>query len=448
MDNVIQNININDIIPIDNNINTLELNNLIDSIKKYGIIEPLLVRPNNGKYEIVVGNKIYQAAKQAGINELPAIIKNIDDNLINDYRAVRNMSQDDNPQINKKEILSDLNSENYNSDIINLSELNKEEYEREDVKMNNELNTNLMNENMGVNPTTANQEATPTFGGKFFPSLEDEPTNMNMGGMNINQASPAAPVTPAPSNLIDLTDSSDSNQMQQMDNITSPINPGIPTPEAPVMDSTMNMPNQSIMQQEVVSPIGPQMDIPNQNMNNTINIGDLSANYNPAPQMDAQPESPQINPAINLQNPQVEPTPQFDMSQTLDPNPIMSPDIGLSINANNVDPMMTNEQVAYNPTIDMNMNQPINTPEVAPQEEFNQQPMMEQPKDQINNNNQEVVPEAPRYNEMGSGEEKNLSPVINTIRDLVGNLGSFGYGINISEEDYQDLYRITIDIGK
>ena len=151
MDNIIQNININDIVPTDNNtINSNELNELVNSIQKFGIFEPLLVRPKNGKYEIVLGNKTYKAARLAGINFIPSIVKEIDDNIIDEYRAISNLSQDDNRTIDsiKKangEIFNIQNSINNKKDIVNLSELNKEENEREDAKMNNELNNNMYN---------------------------------------------------------------------------------------------------------------------------------------------------------------------------------------------------------------------------------------------------------------------------------------------------------------
>lgn len=96
-----------------------------------------------------------------------------------------------------------INRETKKSDIINLSDLNKE-YEREDLEMNNNQMNNMSNNNMGMNSQNNNlvpQE--PTFGGRFFPSLEDEPTNMNMGGINIpNQNN---------NNLIDLTDMGNNN---------------------------------------------------------------------------------------------------------------------------------------------------------------------------------------------------------------------------------------------
>ena len=51
------------------------LQELSDSIKQYGIIQPLIVAKKEGYYEIVAGERRWRAAKQAGIQEAPVIIK-------------------------------------------------------------------------------------------------------------------------------------------------------------------------------------------------------------------------------------------------------------------------------------------------------------------------------------------------------------------------------------
>ena len=48
---------------------------LADSIKQFGILQPLLVRQRNDYYEIIAGERRWRAAKIAGIKEVPVIIK-------------------------------------------------------------------------------------------------------------------------------------------------------------------------------------------------------------------------------------------------------------------------------------------------------------------------------------------------------------------------------------
>src|SRR3990167_1665969 len=54
------------------------LEELKDSIKSKGIISPIIVRKNADKYEIIAGERRYRAAKEAGLEKIPAIVKNID----------------------------------------------------------------------------------------------------------------------------------------------------------------------------------------------------------------------------------------------------------------------------------------------------------------------------------------------------------------------------------
>ena len=48
---------------------------LADSIKQFGILQPLIVQKRNDYYEIIAGERRWRAAKQAGVKEVPVIIK-------------------------------------------------------------------------------------------------------------------------------------------------------------------------------------------------------------------------------------------------------------------------------------------------------------------------------------------------------------------------------------
>ena len=56
-----------------------ELTELSDSIKQNGILQPLLVREKGDHYEIVAGERRFQAAKLAKLEEVPVVIKAISD---------------------------------------------------------------------------------------------------------------------------------------------------------------------------------------------------------------------------------------------------------------------------------------------------------------------------------------------------------------------------------
>src|SRR5215470_9169940 len=56
-----------------------DLTELIASIAEKGIIEPLVVRQRGERFQIVAGERRYQAAVQAGLHELPVVIRDVDE---------------------------------------------------------------------------------------------------------------------------------------------------------------------------------------------------------------------------------------------------------------------------------------------------------------------------------------------------------------------------------
>ena len=74
---------------------TEELNELSKSILEHGIIQPLIVREKEGKYEIVAGERRYRAARLAGVNEIPIIIKNFSEQQTLEVALVENIQRED-----------------------------------------------------------------------------------------------------------------------------------------------------------------------------------------------------------------------------------------------------------------------------------------------------------------------------------------------------------------
>ncbi len=72
-----------------------DLSELMASIAEKGIIEPLIVRQRGGRYQIVAGERRYQAAVQVGLRELPVVIRDVDDNEIVEVALVENIQRKD-----------------------------------------------------------------------------------------------------------------------------------------------------------------------------------------------------------------------------------------------------------------------------------------------------------------------------------------------------------------
>ena len=71
------------------------LEELASSIKQHGIIQPLVLRRVNDKYEIIAGERRYKAATMAGLTTVPAVIANIDDNKSAEVAIVENVQRRD-----------------------------------------------------------------------------------------------------------------------------------------------------------------------------------------------------------------------------------------------------------------------------------------------------------------------------------------------------------------
>ena len=71
------------------------LNDLASSIKQHGIIQPLVLRRKNDKYEIIAGERRFKAAKIAGLSSVPAVISNLDDNASAEVAIVENIQRKD-----------------------------------------------------------------------------------------------------------------------------------------------------------------------------------------------------------------------------------------------------------------------------------------------------------------------------------------------------------------
>lgn len=71
------------------------LQELAASIKEHGVIQPIIVRKINDKYEIIAGERRYKASIMAGLNKIPAIIRNLDDKESSKVALLENLQRKD-----------------------------------------------------------------------------------------------------------------------------------------------------------------------------------------------------------------------------------------------------------------------------------------------------------------------------------------------------------------
>ncbi len=72
-----------------------DIQELTLSIKQKGVLEPILVRPKAGRYEIIAGERRYVASRNAGLNEMPCIEMSVEDNEAMEIALVENLQRKD-----------------------------------------------------------------------------------------------------------------------------------------------------------------------------------------------------------------------------------------------------------------------------------------------------------------------------------------------------------------
>ena len=102
--------------------NEEKLEELANSIKKNGVIQPIAVRPyksSEDKYQIVAGERRWLAAQKAGLHEIPIVILDLDDNESLEVAIVENIQRDDLNPIEEAKAYERLNKEfNYDHEKI------------------------------------------------------------------------------------------------------------------------------------------------------------------------------------------------------------------------------------------------------------------------------------------------------------------------------------------
>jgi len=102
VENKTNNLSLTDIVPNKyqprKNFDVENLNDLVNSIKERGVIQPIIVRKsntNNSKYEIIAGERRWLAAQKAGLHEIPVVVTDADDLKSLEFAIVENVQRHD-----------------------------------------------------------------------------------------------------------------------------------------------------------------------------------------------------------------------------------------------------------------------------------------------------------------------------------------------------------------
>ncbi len=88
-----------------------KLEELTESVKIHGVIQPIIVKPQGDRYLIVAGERRYRAAKQAGLDTIPVVIKELSNSEVMQIGLLENIQREDLNPIDKGEAIKTLMEE-------------------------------------------------------------------------------------------------------------------------------------------------------------------------------------------------------------------------------------------------------------------------------------------------------------------------------------------------
>ena len=392
------------------------LNELAASIKKYGILNPILVRKKENLYEIIAGERRYRAAKIAGLTEMPVIIKDVDDRSVSELALIENIQRENitpmEEAITYEKILKNSNiTEEQLSEYIGKSQpfiSNKLRLLKLPIEVQTALNNKKISEKHArtlltisdnnkqlqllekiikerlsvkeleymIKKEKEEKESDNMNNGSFFPNYNNQENN-NMSLNQMNMQTMSAPNQPS------------------VDPIIAPLN------EQTINVPTTNEPAQTVNPQMEPSQVVPQVEI--QNMDPIQPMQNMTPEPI-MPELNNTPVSPIPDFGVNMaatapvveEPAQVEPTPASTIQQAPTMNTIPSVDIPL-FNENaqmtpNVEPPVVEQPIAE-PTVS------VEQPQTAPETPL------------FNNNLNAATPE-PNLNESFYEVPVNVSPII------------------------------------
>ena len=486
-------INNNDILPNRfqprKNFSEEELLDLTESIKKYGVLEPIIVRPLGDKYELVAGERRYKANVLAGNESIPARIIDLDDAESSEIAIIENLQRKDLSAL--EEALSykraiDLGyatqqqlaekvgkSQSYIANKIRLLKLSDEVQEAlldnkiserharsllriDSLKKQNEMLNRIINERLTVRRTDEeidkmNNEINNTNNGE---ELQTTPLSTIFNNSNDNQTinedgvfkfGPETSVANEQGQAL-MNFDLNGNPINESDDSTDDSSQA---PQFNMFGGVPEMPNM------------PQMDVESQ-MNDQKPFGMFNN-----PEVGVNPQPVEVEPQVS----QPEPFGMFE-------NPV----VGLNPQPVEVEPQMSQPEpfgMFNNPEVGINP-QPV---EVEPQMNVQSEPFSniseQQPVQEFNMNNSDI-PQTPIFNSNQQSEtiaefkkpdpiivtdySKQYDPVmpdsqpkapdidmktiINLIRQCSDTIEKCGYKIDTEEYDLENMYQVVFKIDK
>ena len=410
------------------------LQELSQSIKEHGVIQPIIVRKVGDKYEIIAGERRFRASQLAGKETIPALIRDIDDkeaakiallenlqrsNLtpIEEAKTYQTILKLDN--ITQEELAQNLGKSQ--STIANKLRLLTLDEEVQTALLNSQISERHARSLIGLDHSRQKELLHKVINEKLTVRQLDEEIISNATGQTLgnNQIQ-----MPRPQNLSEGRIPMDMNQNPVVQNpiFASPISEN--NEQARETNLRSNIIKEQINSENSVEI--PQMNQVNQNINelnlpNTNNIESQETFNNENHQNNmVQDSSPQLDPVTPNKEPELPKNNIFDKLRVQNVEQTQQPD-----------PVMPNEEPKL-PNLETQNTQSVSNIEQAPS--IINQPTIVQ---------SEKQPETQNFNNI-----YDLRFAINNFRQAIQNTEKFGFKIKAEEYDSEDKYQIVIEIEK
>ena len=450
---------------------------LSESIKKHGVIQPIIVRKIADKYEIIAGERRYKASVIAGRKTIPAIITDIDDKESAEVALTENVQRQDMTPI--EEALS------YKK-ILDMGYLNQSELA---VKLGKTQSTianklRLLNLSDEVQEALLEEQISERHARSLLRLPKEEQPNVLK--RIIKERLTVRKTDQLINSMLNNDEDSSTQKIKEekgdtMNNNFNDINNNFNIPSEPIIDNSTNNQNPGFMNIDSIANNAKDIQTSQNNM-----VGEKTP-FNPfaGPQEASQPEG--FNP-FNMNNQQPAPAPQpqepafnpFGAPQETPKSEGFNP---FNMNAPQPEPVQQPQEPAFNPFgapqeapksegfnhMNAPQPEPVQQPQEpafnpfgAPQEaskpeefnpfnmnqnmsEINPTPFVSTPNYPLPET-QELTPLMPEVDNQKN--KVDLNTVINTMRDCIRQIEGFGYKVDSDELDLPNSYEFTIKIDK
>ena len=470
------------------------LKELAISIKEHGVIQPIIVRKVENKYEIIAGERRYKASTMAGLTKIPAIIKNLDDKESSKVALIENLQRRDltpieeartyqkileledgmtqeqlahtmgktqsvvsnklrllalpdevqdallKEKISERHARSLLNILNKNNQIKMLDKIIAEkmtvrELDKEIKEMNEggSINSGDASMNSGI-PSFGNMMNNNISQNSVTPSNNNFSNNSSIGTLSFSNSANTN-VQPQINTPLSNPTSVDINQIRQnATDINGPSTPSVGVKE--LMRDTNEQKEENKF--KFVPSFDEFFNKNKNNMNNTSGVNSDSSLLNNNDNKSQTNNTGILSPVGNLFN--RESGNDINNVNNNSNNTLSFGNTGLSSNSNENNASMANNGGMFglnNNTNNMNSNTPSTSNNSMFGNNFGG----------LNNNLASSMSGSP-LNLNGINNKKDVAPAINAIKNVIKDLEGKGYKVLIDENDSDNLYQITIKVDK